>query len=454
MRFLLQFFVVAISMIPLNTLRAEEAPSSSPALPLLSTAECWERLPKVISGKTDHLPAWARAVARELPRTAAAMLQLDFAQRTNSPLDPLLRARLRYIIAVENRCSYSQAYALADLKRSGASESDIASFRSQPLSESSPNRVPAEFIRLLTVAAPTVPEELFRAVQTQYGDSQLAAMVLLAAYGNFQDRIVLGLNLPLEEQGPLPPLNIQFDPSAFQATPVLPPLKEVPTPIAQGDRLIPEDAEWGELSFEDLQQRLAGQREKSSLIRIPTWEEVQPRLPVPMQSRPTRIVWNLVGWYYAPELSVPWSVTTRTMWAEASPDRILEESLFWVQTRAIRCNYCMGHCEMLLEVAGLNQDQIADRTRRLASNDWSSFPPAEQRAYAYARKLTRTPWELTPGEYRTLVADFGDKQAMATFFWLCRGLYMTRVSDGLKLPLERENVFGDYRNAIKPSAKP
>jgi len=142
------------------------------------------------------------------------------------------------------------------------------------------------------------------------------------------------------------------------------------------------------------------------------------------------------------------------MWAEASPDRILEESLFWIQTRAIRCNYCMGHCEMLLEVAGLNHDQIADRTRRLASNDWSSFPPAEQRAYAYARKLTRTPWELTPGEYRTLVADFGDKQAMATFFWLCRGLYMTRVSDGLKLPLERENVFGDYRNAIKPSAKP
>ena len=32
---------------------------------------------------------------------------------------------------------------------------------------------------------------------------------------------------------------------------------------------------------------------------------------------------------------------------------------------------------------------------------------------------------------------------MATFWWLCRGLYMTRVSDGFQLPLERENVFGD-----------
>ena len=34
--------------------------------------------------------------------------------------------------------------------------------------------------------------------------------------------------------------------------------------------------------------------------------------------------------------------------AEAPQDRVFEESLFWVQTRAVRCNYCMGHCEMLL----------------------------------------------------------------------------------------------------------
>ena len=33
---------------------------------------------------------------------------------------------------------------------------------------------------------------------------------------------------------------------------------------------------------------------------------------------------------------------------------------------------------------------------------------------------------------------------MATFFWVCRGLYMTRVSDGFQLPLERDNVFADF----------
>lgn len=170
-----------------------------------------------------------------------------------------------------------------------------------------------------------------------------------------------------------------------------------------------------------------------------------------MAARPTRIVWNLVCSGYVPELAVPWSVSTRTMWAEANPDRIFEESLFWIQTRSIGCNYCMGHCEMLLEVAGLDKQGVADRTKRLAGNDWSCFTPEEQRAYAYARKLSRTPSELTADDYDALVKDFGPQRAMATFWWLCRGLYMTRVSDGFQLPLERDNVFADF---YRPQAAP
>ena len=86
---------------------------------------------------------------------------------------------------------------------------------------------------------------------------------------------------------------------------------------------------------------------------------------------------------------------------------------------------------------------LADRTRQLASNDWSAFPLEEQRAYAYARKLSKAPWTLTAEDYRTLEQDLGPEKAMSTFWWLCRGLYMTRISDGFQLPLERENVFGE-----------
>ncbi|MDX1966274.1 MAG: hypothetical protein SFV23_03785, partial [Planctomycetaceae bacterium] len=201
------------------------------------------------------------------------------------------------------------------------------------------------------------------------------------------------------------------------------------------------DLEWGAISYDELQARLEIQRERRPRLPIPTWDQVQKVIPPAMAVRPTRIVWNLVCSGYVPELAVPWSISTRTMWAEAAGDRVFEESLFWVQTRSIGCNYCMGHCEMLLEVAGLDKGAVAERTRQLASSNWLAFPPAEQRAYAYARKLSQTPWDLTPGDYQTLVDDFGPDRALATFWWLCRGLYMTRVSDGFQLPLERENVF-------------
>lgn len=106
-----------------------------------------------------------------------------------------------------------------------------------------------------------------------------------------------------------------------------------------------------------------------------------------------------------------------------------EVSLFWIQTRTIECNYCMGHCEMLLEVAGLDKKAVAARTSQLASGDWSAFPAEEQRAYAYARKLSKAPWTLTAEDYRTLEQDLGPAKAMSTFWWLCRGLYMTRIVD-------------------------
>lgn len=411
------------------------------AVPLLGEDECWARLPALVLGTQGPLPSWARAVAVHMPRTAAAMLQLDLAQRTRSPLDPVLRAKMRWVIARANRCAYSEAYALADLKR--AASNDVAP-AADPSGWPEADRDPLEFARLLTVAAPTVPDALFQRLRDRFGDHQVAAMVLLAAYGNFQDRIVLGLNLPLEDHGPLPPLALEFAPEAFQAAPLLPPHGTPPALRTSGETVVERDTEWSELAYDELQARLDRQRGRTPRLPIPTWDEVKKKLPPAFAAHPTRIVWTLTAYGYAPELALPWSVATRTMWSEAPQDRVFEESLFWVQTRSIRCNYCMGHCEMLLELAGLDKHAVAERTRRLAGDDWSCFPPTEQRAYAYARKLSKAPWKLTANDYHTLEHDLGPKPALATFWWLCRGLYMTRVSDGFQFPLERENVFTDY----------
>jgi alkylhydroperoxidase family enzyme len=406
-----------------------------------SDEDAWARLPETTSGGTGPLPNWAKAMAMHLPRTAAAMLKLDEAQRTRSGLDPVLRTKMRWVVAHANRCRYSEAYAIADLRRAGADESVIRNLIGSQQDWPDSDRDPLEFARLLTVAAPTINDELFERLRAGYGEEKVASMILLAAYGNFQDRFVLGLNLPLEQDGPLEPPSVEFAPGALQLASLMPAEADDVGELVTGESVVAILPTWDDIPYEELQLRLQRQRDRKSRLPVPTWEQAREHLPAAMATRPTRIAWTLTCYGYAPELAVPWAITTRTHWAEAPAGRIFEESLFWVQTRAVECNYCMGHCEMLMEVAGMTKETIAHRTRLLAESDWSAFPAAEQRAYAYARKLTHTPWEMTHDDYQTLVKDQGAQQAMSIFFWLCRGLYMTRISDGFQLSLERENVF-------------
>jgi hypothetical protein len=100
----------------------------------------------------------------------------------------------------------------------------------------------------------------------------------------------------------------------------------------------------------------------------------------------------------------------------------------------------MGHTEMLLAVAGQSPEQIEERTRRLAK-DWSGFSPAEQVAFAFARKQAKTPWAISDRDVQTLVDHFGTERAVDVLWWSCRCHYMTRVADAFQLPLEKENVF-------------
>jgi hypothetical protein len=101
----------------------------------------------------------------------------------------------------------------------------------------------------------------------------------------------------------------------------------------------------------------------------------------------------------------------------------------------------MGHCEMLLAVAGLDEKAVTERTRRLAEGDWSKFSPAERTAFAFARKQATAPASVSAADLEGLVRHFGAERALDVIWWSCRCHYMTRVADAFQLPLERDNVF-------------
>ena len=112
----------------------------------------------------------------------------------------------------------------------------------------------------------------------------------------------------------------------------------------------------------------------------------------------------------------------------------------------------MGHCEMLLAVAGLDKNALEARTRLLASGDWSKLPSWDRAAFFFARKQSINPWAINNDDVNELVAHFGRERALDVIWWACRCHYMTRVADAFQLPLEKENVFARPPSAAEPAA--
>lgn len=109
----------------------------------------------------------------------------------------------------------------------------------------------------------------------------------------------------------------------------------------------------------------------------------------------------------------------------------------------------MGHSQMLLAVAGLKDDELKQRVRRLADGEWSSFAPAERLAFGFAYKLARKPAAVTDADVKAVAAAFGPERTADLIWYVGWVNYMTRIADAFQLPLERENVF-----ARPPAKKP
>jgi alkylhydroperoxidase family enzyme len=313
--------------------RAKAAPAR---VPVLKDADAWKRLPAAEKGGGAALPAWARALGDAMPRTTAAMLELDYLHRARSPLDPKLRGKMRWVAAHANRCEYGEAYASADLRRAGVDAAAVKELAGAWEKLPDKERAALTFARKLTLAADTVTDDEVAALIKTYGEKDVVAMVLLLAYSNFQDRLLLALAVPVEEGGPLPPLEVSF---ARSGEPPAVPARKAPEQGAKAPRLPPAE-EWTPFDFTGLQSRLGQQREKPGRIAVPSWEDVLRGLPKDYPAnRPTRIRWSLVCMGYQPELAMGWGACTRAFGPEAKQDRVFEESLFWVVTRSLNCFY-------------------------------------------------------------------------------------------------------------------
>jgi alkylhydroperoxidase family enzyme len=113
----------------------------------------------------------------------------------------------------------------------------------------------------------------------------------------------------------------------------------------------------------------------------------------------------------------------------------------------------MGHGNMMLAVAGLKDEEVKNRTKKIALGEWDDFPPAERQAFAFASKLSKSPSEINRADVAELMQSFGPHRAIDIIWYSSWVNYMTRVADAFQLPLERENVFAPPKPPEKSEVK-
>ncbi len=310
---------------------AAAAADLPPRFPTLSNDEAWKLLPR----ENPPLPAWARVLAGSLPRTTALQLELDYTQRAKNPLDPVLRGKLRWVAAEANRSPYGRRYAEADLHKAGVTAEQLEALGGDWDKLPEPERLALNFARKMTKAAYTVTDEEMAELLKHFGPEKVVAMVHTLAYANFQDRLLLGLGVEVEPDGPLPPPDVRFDRKARPEVPKRLDLKDAEPGKVKAPTLRPD---WLEHSFADLEKALGEQKARKPRIPLPPAEALE-RLPPEARQRTMRIAWSRVSMGYQPELTRAWFDCMGAFQEEAQLDQVFANLVFWVVTRNNECFY-------------------------------------------------------------------------------------------------------------------
>lgn len=419
----------------------------------VSNEQAWTLLPTPTEGQSTPLPVWARLMVTDLPKTTAALLELDYAQRTAGSVEPKLRAAMRFVAAKSIRCAYSQATAALDAKAAGVDSAAWKELEAGKYSSwSTKDQAALEFASSMTLDSDGYPDDDFKQLVQHFDERAVASMVLHLAYANFIDRWLICLGVAGDTNA-LPPTKVAFSPESLEFKTTPPATTNQPTLPTEITANVEKFKNPTWLPYPELQERLAVQRKRSTRLPVPDWDQFADKLPKGLMEKPSDIVWYKIAFGYAHELAVPFEIYLRTAGSEIRTnwDRPFGNCLFWMVTNAMKCPYCMGHCEMNWEVMGYKPAQIADVSKILSSSDWSAFPEEQRHALAFAKKLTATPWNIEPADIEKLQKGFGNQRALFMALNTSRYNYMTRISNGFQLTLEEGNPFWAYYNMAPPA---
>jgi alkylhydroperoxidase family enzyme len=163
-------------------------------------------------------------------------------------------------------------------------------------------------------------------------------------------------------------------------------------------------------------------------------KSAKPRLPLPPAEarQPNSVNNGAMRAYYLPA-ELRDSGFSRDPDPQMTLDNTFKVKLFWIASRGNNCYYCLGHQELKLRSAGLNDDEIA-----ALDGAWSDAPSREKAAFAFTKKLTHAPHLVTPGDGEAMKTHFTPVQVLEILVTVAGYNSTNRWTDGLNIPLEAD----------------
>jgi AhpD family alkylhydroperoxidase len=127
---------------------------------------------------------------------------------------------------------------------------------------------------------------------------------------------------------------------------------------------------------------------------------------------------------------------------QAQPDYAFKTRVFWVVSRANDCQYCLGHQELKLRRAGMQEDQIA-----ALDGTWELQPASERAAFAAARTLTLSPHRFGTAETGPLLAEYKPANLIDVLYTISRYNAVNRWTAATGIPQD-QSFGGDEHPAL------
>lgn len=123
--------------------------------------------------------------------------------------------------------------------------------------------------------------------------------------------------------------------------------------------------------------------------------------------------------------------------------------LFWIVARTNNCQYCLGHQEQKLSAVGMSEEEIA-----ALDFDWKKFKPAEQAAFAYARKITYSPHQIGDADIEALRKFYTDSQILEMTLSTAWNNSINRWKEGAGIPQSKDGSNFFRRSGEIPKDRP